>query len=39
MEVEALAAMRALEFASELGITNAILECDSAILMKTLSED
>nr|POE90765.1 putative pentatricopeptide repeat-containing protein [Quercus suber] len=39
MDVEALVATRALEFASELGITNAILEGDSAILMKTLSED
>lgn len=37
VEVKALAAARALEFASELGIVNAILKGDSEVPMKTIS--
>ena len=36
-EVEALAAMQALVFAQEVGVSKAILEGDSAMLMKTLT--
>ena len=36
IEVEALAARRAMEFALELGFDNVILEGDSEVLMKTL---
>ena len=39
VEVEAMAATTALEFASELGVRQAILEGDSLAVMKALRED
>lgn len=39
MEVEALATTRALEFAFELGIVNAVLEGNSKVIMKALIEE
>ena len=39
MEVEAMVAATALEFASELGVRRAILEGDSLAVMKALRED
>ena len=39
VEVEAMAATTALEFASELGVRRAILEGDSLVVMKALHED
>ena len=38
IEVEALAARRAMEFALELGFDNMILEGDSEVLVKTLKD-
>ena len=39
VEIEALAAARALEFASEIGVEQALLEGDSEVIMKALVED
>ena len=39
VEIEALAAARALEFASEIGVEQALLEGDSEAIMKALVED
>lgn len=39
MEIEALAAARALEFASEIGIEQALLERDSEVIMKASVEE
>ena len=39
MEVEALATTRASEFAFELGIVNAVLEGNSKMIMKALTEE
>ena len=38
-EIEALAAAKAVSFAAEIGITKAVLECDSLTVMKALSSD
>ena len=39
VEIEALAAARALEFASEIGIEQALLERDSEVIMKASVEE
>ena len=39
LEIEAMAAVAALRFASELGFSQVVLECDSHVLMETLIND
>ena len=39
VEIEALAAAKALQFASELGISEAILEGDLEVIIKPFTED